>query len=447
MNTHDPFSAFGGERTIIKPRLGQAPLPANFPTTGAAGAAPMPAAAPEINPESLYRQLQDQSLAHHHNPLLHHSTALLRMGVMVGRWAHCATPSQLAHTWNTALQNMDARLAEAARPAHERLACKYLMCTFLDECAANTPWGGSGSWASFSLLRTQFNETWGGEKCFQLLRQLMQNPVENRCMLELMAWVLSLGFRGKYHIEHDGMHALEELRKSLFRTLYPAHTTPSLHPACWASKAPKNHRRWLQIPLWLPISGMALVLAMLFLSFYIPLNRQAGEVFERLSGIRYSAAEFSKQELIDTPVQLGLELPVQLQDDIRSGSLTLRQKGNQSVIIFTGDGLFDSGSATVKPSAQALIRRVSEVLVSHPGNLTITGYTDAQPIRSLRFPSNWQLSAERARHVGELMGVHLPNRAMSTEGAGAANPIAPNDTPAGRARNRRVEVTLIHSNP
>ncbi|HEX4879936.1 MAG TPA: type VI secretion system protein TssL, long form [Limnobacter sp.] len=445
MSSHDPFAAFGGERTIIKPKLGmgfslQEPSqPARaFPPTGDAS---------QPKPDLVYQQTKAQTLSNYNNPLIQHCSALLRMGHGVASWPQFTALGELARTWNTALTQIDAALTSDGRPPHERLACKYLLCTYLDECAANTPWGGSGSWANHSLLRTQFNETWGGEKCFLLLRQLMQNPVENRAMLELMAWVLSLGFRGKYHIETDGMLALEELRKTLYRTLYPTGTNKPIHPPCWQTQAPRANRVWQQVPLWLPLSATLAGLLAVFLAFYLPLNERASNTFDALSGLRFPEPEFPNDVIVATPAQLGLELPIQLQDDIRSGALTLKQQGNRSVIIFTGDGLFDSGSATVKESALGLIERVSLAVAKHPGALTITGYTDNQAIRSVRFPSNWQLSAERAQHVGDLMGPHLPNRAISTEGAGAASPIASNDTPAGRARNRRVEVTLLHTNP
>ncbi|HEX4917257.1 MAG TPA: type VI secretion system protein TssL, long form [Limnobacter sp.] len=445
MNTHDPFAAFGGERTIIKPKLGMGFPPQE--ATPQAQALSTPANSTQPKPDLVYQQIKAQTLSSYSNPLIQRCSALLRMGHVVSAWPQFSSLGDLAHTWNTALAQIDSTLTGDARPPHERLACKYLLCTYLDECAANTPWGGSGSWANHSLLRTQFNETWGGEKCFLLLRQLMQNPVENRAMLELMAWVLSLGFRGKYHIETDGTIALEELRKTLYRTLYPARAGKPLHPPCWQSMAPKANRVWQHVPLWLPVSAMLAGLLALFLTLYMPLNHRASNTFDALSSIRFPKPEFPSEVMAAPPVQLGLELPIQLQEDIRSGALTLKQQGNRSIIIFTGDGLFESGSATVKDSAMGLIERVSEAVAKHPGTLTITGYTDNQAIRSVRFPSNWQLSAERAQHVGNLMGPHLPNRAIATEGAGAAAPIASNDTPAGRARNRRVEVTLLHTNP
>ncbi len=75
--------------------------------------------------------------------------------------------------------------------------------------------------------------------------------------------------------------------------------------------------------------------------------------------------------------------------------------------------------------------------------MVITGHTDSQPIHSARFPSNWHLSQERATSVLRLMSktVTDPGR-MKAEGRADSEPLAPNDTPANRSLNRRVEVIL-----
>ncbi|RZJ07550.1 MAG: type VI secretion system protein TssL, partial [Rubrivivax sp.] len=72
------------------------------------------------------------------------------------------------------------------------------------------------------------------------------------------------------------------------------------------------------------------------------------------------------------------------------------------------------------------------------------GYTDSVKIQTLRFPSNWHLSDARAKTVAELLANSgLPRERLRSEGRGDADPIAPNDTPANQALNRRVEITLL----
>ena len=72
-------------------------------------------------------------------------------------------------------------------------------------------------------------------------------------------------------------------------------------------------------------------------------------------------------------------------------------------------------------------------------------HTDSQPIRSARYPSNWHLSQDRARAVVQVLSRTVAPDRMQAEGRADSEPLAPNDTPAGRARNRRVDVTLYVS--
>jgi type VI secretion system protein ImpK len=79
-----------------------------------------------------------------------------------------------------------------------------------------------------------------------------------------------------------------------------------------------------------------------------------------------------------------------------------------------------------------------------PGKVVVTGHTDNQPPLSARFPSNWALSQARADSVRAMLAATTgtPQR-FSAEGRGDAEPLASNDTAAGRAKNRRVEITLL----
>jgi type VI secretion system protein ImpK len=78
----------------------------------------------------------------------------------------------------------------------------------------------------------------------------------------------------------------------------------------------------------------------------------------------------------------------------------------------------------------------------------VTGHTDNTAMRSLRFPSNWHLSDERARVVRDLMiRSGLTADRVRAEGRADGEPAVPNDTAANRAVNRRVEITLVTAKP
>ena len=122
----------------------------------------------------------------------------------------------------------------------------------------------------------------------------------------------------------------------------------------------------------------------------------------------------------------------------------MRDEADRSTVILRGDGLFEPGSITVRERYLTVITRVADALNQIDGPVVVTGFTDNVPIRTARFPSNWQLSQARADVVKSM----LLNRLKKTdrvraEGRGEADPLAANDSALNRAKNRRVEITLL----
>ena len=114
-----------------------------------------------------------------------------------------------------------------------------------------------------------------------------------------------------------------------------------------------------------------------------------------------------------------------------------------STIVIRSDRLFASGSARLEAGIEPVVLRVAEALERVPGSILVTGHTDDVPIRTARFPSNWELSTERAASVVKLMAGSLKDPArLRAEGLADSAPAAPNDSAANRARNRRVEIVL-----
>lgn len=110
------------------------------------------------------------------------------------------------------------------------------------------------------------------------------------------------------------------------------------------------------------------------------------------------------------------------------------------VLQLSGDVLFDSGQAVVKPAADALLEELAQYTLSVEYTLDIVGYTDNVPIATAVYPSNWELSAARAGQAVRYMtekGVD-PNR-LRAIGRADTNPLQSNDSAEGRAQNRRVE--------
>jgi type VI secretion system protein ImpK len=125
--------------------------------------------------------------------------------------------------------------------------------------------------------------------------------------------------------------------------------------------------------------------------------------------------------------------------------LTVEEFGGKTVVTLTAPELFKSGSAHVNPDLYQTLRAIALALNQVPGRVVIVGHTDDQPVHSLRFADNFDLSRERAVAVAELLKPALatPGR-LEWQGAGSTQPrYKPVNTAENRARNRRVELIQI----
>jgi chemotaxis protein MotB len=132
-------------------------------------------------------------------------------------------------------------------------------------------------------------------------------------------------------------------------------------------------------------------------------------------------------------------LSAKLQSTITQRGLVIR--------LLTDKVLFDSGQAVLKPQAGPLLAQVSHLVRLAPGHdVMVEGHTDSVPIRGSVYPTNWELSTARAsRVVRALVQDGARTMRMGASGYAALHPISSNTTPAGRSRNRRVEIVLLRS--
>lgn len=133
-----------------------------------------------------------------------------------------------------------------------------------------------------------------------------------------------------------------------------------------------------------------------------------------------------------------------LQRDLEERNLSVEWNEDTITIHIREKASFDSGSAELKPDFLPVLARVRELLSELPGKVNVEGHTDDVPIATSRFRSNWELSASRAVSVAhELLddGVMDPERFLVVGHADTA-PLESNETPEGRAANRRVDVQI-----
>jgi type VI secretion system protein ImpK len=382
------------------------------------------------------------------NPLVAAAMPLLTAAPTMRATAHHPNPAGLREALADGVRKFETQARAQGLPNEQVIAARYILCTLLDESAASTPWGGAGSWSAQSLLVQFHNETWGGEKVFQLMSKLAENVAGNRNLLELLYVALAFGFEGRYRVMEGGRAQLDSVRERLAQMLRQQRGSyeKALSPR-WEGQASGGARLRDGIPLWVIAAVTALVLALVFVGLRFSLSDLAQPAFSTLQALDAKAAQVAAAAPPPPPPPPAPvpRLAQLLQPEVQAGLVQVQDLADRSVVTIKGDGFFEPGSATISSAVRPLLPRIAQAMADTPGEgqVLVTGHTDNQPIRTVRYPSNWHLSQDRADTVkAELVKTLKPER-VRAEGRADAESVADNGTPAGRSKNRRVELTLF----
>ena len=138
-------------------------------------------------------------------------------------------------------------------------------------------------------------------------------------------------------------------------------------------------------------------------------------------------------------------LETMLGDQIEGGQVRLSVDSRGLTVSLAEAGFFSPGSATIQSEALPMVRGIAEKLLELPYNVRVEGHTDNIPIKTAKFPSNWELSTSRATNVLQYLIAEgeLPPSRLSAVGYGEYRPVALNSTREGRSLNRRVDVVVL----
>jgi chemotaxis protein MotB len=133
---------------------------------------------------------------------------------------------------------------------------------------------------------------------------------------------------------------------------------------------------------------------------------------------------------------------------VKEGKVRVTQNSRGVSVEINASVLFDPGDARLMPESVEALRAVANLLKADSHDVQVEGHTDIQPIGNTRFPSNWELSSVRASSVVRLfIDAGVAPRRLTAVGYSSNVPVADNDTAQGRARNRRVAVTILSGIP
>jgi len=338
------------------------------------------------------------------------------------------------------------RLCEQANIRREHmLAVRYVLCTALDEAASLSPWNGAaaqdsaGQWSSMALLPEFHGEGQGGQVVFLLVGRLASSPDEHMPVLEVVHHVLSLGFMGDYRVQQDGHRLLETIRHRLHAMVSGSRepVARELSPR-WQGVTQGKFQLLRSVPVWVSASVLGLVLLGQFGWSKYQLLSAAGDVQKRIEALQ-------RLQPPAVTAQAPLRLAELLAAEVKQGRVQVSDEPGRSVVVFKGDGMFAGGLAQLSPAARQTIEKVADAINDVSGQVVVTGHTDNQPLSSGRadFADNQALSVKRAQEVVSVLNSRgVAQQRIETVGKGDTDPVASNDTPAGRAQNRRVQIEV-----
>jgi type VI secretion system protein ImpK len=461
-----------GDRTIIRPNPGARrpatpaapatppgaapPAQVSYPAPAAPGApasgddwisTPAAPKAVEQKPRAPDLRL-DELAAPNENPIMRAAGPLLlllgRLRVALLRASFASLMEQVAD----AIKFFEKDIRSAGIPEQQANTAKYILCATADDIVQNIPTEDRHVWTQYSMLSRFFGERIGGVRFFEELEKALKDPLVNYPLLELQHTCLALGFQGVHRSAPNGQSALQQIQRNLYETLRRVRpkVMHDLSPRWQGQQMAAGASRW-RVPLWVVASVVGALLLTLYVALLALLSGGADAVAASAATLHPSdKIEIARRVIAPPPPPPPppptAQLP-RIKRELADECITVTQTGSVIVIRLCDLALFESGKADVRDGFKPAAARIAKLLEDEKGFIKVVGHTDNRPIKSVRFPSNWHLSVERAKAVAELLkkGISQPSR-LQTDGKGSDVPVASNDTPEGRSKNRRVEILI-----
>jgi len=445
VNQDDPFGNYLDEdKTVIKPSPGRRK---NTEFTSPVAQQPVS----EVSNSAV----GDQQLNLHSddNVLVGKALPLLALVNQLRTSATHTDPSGLRNAVITEIKTFDTKARQAGCPADQVQTARYALCSLLDEVVLNTPWGCNSIWSTQGMLITFHKESWGGEKFFQVLNNIISQPGTYLNLLELFYYCLSMGFEGKYKVQEQGQNKLQDVRENLYQVIqrHKGDYEPDLSIA-WRGITDKRNALSRFIPLWVVVAVVAALLSLIFVGFLYAINKNSGAEIGQQYQVRDALNIKPVKVKQPLPVSSAPEEPIVptidkirlfLAKEIADKRVAVVEKDGQSIIRILAKNFFASGSDKIQTHYLDLMTKISQALEIVDSQITVVGHTDNVPIFTVRFPSNWVLSQARAQAVANILlsNEKHKNRVIA-EGRADTQSLVPNDSAQHRAMNRRVEINF-----
>jgi type VI secretion system protein ImpK len=347
------------------------------------------------------------------------------------------------------LADFEARARARGIDATRISQASEVLAALIDHVVTSMPWGADAGWQS---LGAASGEAVGSapplaprpappavaRRAIQRLHDIARTASSDPGMNELIGVALALGFDER-NAAADGPH-IDQIRVQLTKQgrsrTAPADRGLSPH---WQSTVARGGALTSWLPLWTSSLVIAAFLAVFFIALELSLGAKSDRLYAQIAALK-GPASLTPQALPAPRPRVSGALSAQM----TAGSLSVREEIDRSVIVVPAAQLFEPDNATLLPGAIATLRPIAAALFAAPGRIQVIGHTAAIQARAARYPSDWELSVERARAIES--GLHdlgIEAARLTHDGRAAIEPLPAGDPTRAVSGDDRIEIILL----
>jgi len=374
------------------------------------------------------------------NALMSEADELLALVPQLRSTAHIADLAQLRSRIAALLQHFDERLRQRRVVAGQAQKAHFVLCALIDEVVETMPWGAGGRWERLNPLKAAVGNAAGGATV-RMFAQLADDRSSSRDLRELIYMALALGFDARGRGSATGGVDADQARARLADLLKrKSETAPALLSVRWLPAVGRASALGSWLPLWVGTCIVGALLAALYFALAMALGSQSDRIFTQIAALRLPVPVSASATAV-APAQPRLE---PLLSAAAAHGLQVRDEIDRSVVTVSDENLFEPATANLLQTGADALRPVAAALQGLAGRVLVIGHTDHNFEPSARFPSNWELSVERARAVHDaLLLFGIPASRMRYDGRADTEPLVAAGANQAPVHNGRIEIVLL----
>ena len=327
------------------------------------------------------------------------------------------------------LRNFQESLRHAGCEAARAGAATEVLAALIDHIVSSMPWGVDSGWQPLAA-RSQ------GKRPAERVLDVARSSASDADMKELIAVVLELGFDRRSRGPDD--QQIERLLQQLTTREPSAAPDPRLSPDTQSKIArQRGFTSWL--PLWVSGLAVAALLAALFFGLELSLAAKSDRAYARLATLDVPKTRVRHPRPAASPRLAGA-----LADQAAAHDVFVQDEIDRSVIVISDGKLFEPGSPTLRADSARVLGPIAAALKRVPGRTRIVDHTDGTAAHSARYPSDWELSVDRAIAIRDaLTNLGMDGSRLAYDGRASIEPLGADDRARAVSGNGRVELTLL----